>query len=43
MSDEEGHGITSAGQVTKGQLLLLDVRDGRIESEDVYKRQEDSH
>ena len=33
VSDEEGHGITSAGQVTKGQLLLLDVRDGRIESE----------
>ena len=33
MSDEEGHGITSAGQVKKGQLLLLDVRDGRIESE----------
>ncbi|MFR6156336.1 MAG: exodeoxyribonuclease VII large subunit [Coprococcus sp.] len=32
VSDEEGHGITSAGQVTKGQLLLLDVRDGRIES-----------
>ena len=33
VSDEEGHGITSAGQVTKGQRLLLDVRDGRIESE----------
>ena len=33
VSDEEGHGITSAGQVTKGQLLLFDVRDGRIESE----------
>ena len=33
VSDEEGHGITSAGQVTKGQRLPLDVRDGRIESE----------
>ena len=33
VSDEEGHGITSVGQVTKGQRLLLDVRDGRIESE----------
>lgn len=33
VSDEAGHGITSVSQVTKGQRLLLDVKDGTIESE----------
>lgn len=33
VSDEDGHGIASVEQVTAGQRLLLDVRDGIIESE----------
>lgn len=33
VSDEDGHGVASADQVTVGQRLFLDVRDGRIESE----------
>ena len=33
VSDEAGHGITSVSQVTEGQRLLLDVKDGTIESE----------
>ncbi len=33
VSDEDGHGVASAEQVTVGQHLFLDVRDGTIESE----------
>lgn len=33
VSDEDGHGIASAEQVTVGQHLFLDVKDGMIESE----------
>ena len=32
VSDEAGHGVTSVTQVTEGQRLHLDVRDGTIES-----------
>ena len=33
VSDENGHGVASAEQVTVGQHLFLDVKDGMIESE----------
>ena len=33
VSDEDGHGVASAEQVTVGQHLFLDVKDGMIESE----------
>ena len=33
VSDEAGHGVASAEQVTVGQHLFLDVKDGMIESE----------
>lgn len=33
VSDEDGHGVASVSQVTAGQHLFLDVRDGVIESE----------
>ena len=33
VSDENGHGVASAEQVTVGQHLFLDVTDGMIESE----------
>ena len=33
VSDDAGHGVTSVAQVTEGQRLFLDVRDGTIESE----------
>lgn len=33
VSDEDGHGVVSAEQVTVGQHLFLDVKDGMIESE----------
>ena len=33
VSDEEGHGVASVSQVSAGQRLFLDVRDGVIESE----------
>ena len=33
VSDENGHGFASAEQVTVGQHLFLDVKDGMIESE----------
>ena len=33
VSDDAGHGVTSVTQVTEGQRLFLDVRDGTIESE----------
>lgn len=33
VSDEDGHGVASAEQVTVGQYLFLDVKDGMIESE----------
>lgn len=33
VSDEDGHGVASVEQVTVGQHLFLDVKDGMIESE----------
>lgn len=33
VSNEDGHGVASAEQVTVGQHLFLDVKDGMIESE----------
>ena len=33
VSDEDGHGVASAEQVTVGQHLFLDVKDGMIDSE----------
>lgn len=34
VSDEDGHGVASVEQVTVGQHLFLDVKDGMIESEE---------